>query len=261
MRIVMIGAGNVATNLVHSLSAHHQIIQIFSRTMESASVLAVSGHVENYTDDLAELRTDADIYVISVKDAYVTDVARCVRARCADALIVHTAGSLPMSCIPEGRRGVLYPMQTFSKQRLVDFSQIPVFIEASSAGDLSVINDLASSLSRKVVELSSENRRYLHVAAVLLCNFSNHLATLAYDVLGRHDIPFDVMLPLLDETVRKLHHMKPFDAQTGPAVRKDMNVMDSQRELLSAEPDGDMLRRLYDVLSQSIIALHDGRSV
>lgn len=150
------------------------------------------------------------------------------------------------------RYGVLYPMQTFSKDCPVDFKEIPVFVEASAPDVLAQTEQLACSVSDRVEEMSTERRRCLHLAAVFACNFVNHCYALAADVLGRDGIPFDVMWPLIDETARKVHRLPPVEAQTGPAVRYDRNVMDRQCAMLDGEPER---KALYEMMSQSIHAL------
>lgn len=150
------------------------------------------------------------------------------------------------------RYGVLYPMQTFSKDCPVDFKEIPVFVEASAPDVLAQTEQLARSVSDRVEEMSTERRRRLHLAAVFACNFVNHCYALAADVLGRDGIPFDVMWPLIDETARKVHRLSPVEAQTGPAVRYDRNVMDRQCAMLDGEPER---KALYEMMSRSIHAL------
>ena len=200
------------------LQAGHQLTSVNSRT-------------------LAELPQHADIYIIAVKDSALQEVIEHLANRlqtstpsfregmgvgCAP-LLVHTAGSMPLSVF-DGyacRAGVLYPMQTFSMEREVDFREIPLFIE----GDDPCIRAVAESLSAHVYELSTADRKYLHLAAVFACNFANHCYTLAADVLAKKGLPFDVMLPLVDETARKVHELHPTEAQTGPAARGDQNVI------------------------------------
>ena len=147
------------------------------------------------------------------------------------------------------RYGVFYPMQTFSKEAIVSFNDIPLFLEADSAETLGVLSELARTLSSHIYHLSTEDRKFLHLAAVFACNFANHCMALSADVLGRIGIPFDVMLPLVDQTVRKLHTMSPVDAQTGPAVRHDNNVIISQHHLLDDNPK---MQNVYDLLTESI---------
>ena len=158
---------------------------------------------------------------------------------------------MPMS-LWEGlasRYGVFYPMQTFSKEREADFSEISIFIEANSDSALSLLQQLARSISPKIYHLTTEERKYLHLAAVFACNFVNHCYALSADILAQHGLPFDVMLPLIDETARKVHELSPQQAQTGPAVRCDQNVMDMQAALLADQP---LMEELYRKLSLSI---------
>lgn len=253
MRIVFIGAGNLATNLSKALKAAGlEILQVFSRTAESAYALAELIGCE-YTTNISDIRCDADIYIFSVKDSVLGRLAECVAAQVKDKLFVHTAGSMNMDVLPEGRRGVLYPMQTFSKGREVDFSVIPTFVEAEREEDLEVIKSIADSISRSVYVLSSAERKSLHVAAVFACNFVNHCYRLSEKVLDKYGIPFSVMLPLVDETARKVHELSPYDAQTGPAVRWDENVI--QRHLLMLHDDASM-QTIYELMSKSI---HDDK--
>ena len=227
MRIALIGRGRVATHLLKALlQAGHEVVSVNSRTLE-------------------ELPLEADVYILSVKDSALQDVIRnAVKGR-EGQLFVHTAGSMSMDLFKGccARYGVLYPMQTFSLDREVNFREIPLFIE----GDDPRIRAVAESLSAHVYELSTADRRYLHLAAVFACNFTNHCYALAADVLAQKGLPFDVMLPLIDETARKVHELHPTDAQTGPAVRGDQNVMDAQSALLD-----DRLATIYMLMSESI---------
>ena len=140
-------------------------------------------------------------------------------------------------------------MQSFSKQREVDFNNIPFFIEAANADDCRMLKELASTLSDSVYDLSSVARKHLHLAAVFASNFANHCYELCDEILGKYDIPFEVMLPLIDETARKVHSMSPKSAQTGPAIRYDENVIGMQSRMLAYD---DRIRQIYDIMSKSI---------
>lgn len=250
MRVVLIGAGRLATNLANALkdSGHH-ITAVFSHTLLNAQLLSASVGGEA-TDNISSLPLSADVFIIAVKDAVLASVIEELKKGREDQLLLHTAGSMPLSLFGSHQHaGVFYPMQSFSKERRVDFSEIPIFLEANDAATLETLKILANSVSRKVYELSTEERKYLHLAAVFACNFANHCYALAADVLEAHGLPFDVMLPLIDETARKVHDLHPRDAQTGPAVRYDENVLRSQRELLADNTD---VQQLYDLLSKSI---------
>ena len=220
------------------LQAGHQLTSVNSRT-------------------LAELPQHADIYIIAVKDSALQEVIQHLCSRLSPntpssrrgqgeaPLLVHTAGSMPLSVFDgyDCHAGVLYPMQTFSLDREVDFREIPLFIEGADPR----IRAVAESLSAHVYELSTADRKYLHLAAVFACNFANHCYTLAADVLARKGLPFDVMLPLVDETARKVHELHPTEAQTGPAARGDKNVMAAQSALLDGR-----LQAIYNLMSESI---------
>ena len=226
-RTVLIGRGNVASHFLEALEdAGHQ-------------VLSVGG--SNRTQPIPK---DADLYVIAVTDSAIQSVA----AEIGDVagLVVHTAGSVAMSVLPQRNRGVLYPLQTFTKGQPVDMLQVPLFIE--SDGDISFLREVAGQISNCVTEMDSNRRRYLHLAAVFCCNFTNHMYRITEDMLARHAIPFSVMLPLIDETARKVHTLSPAQAQTGPAVRWNEEVMQAQISLLEREE----LRQLYQLISKSI---------
>lgn len=254
--IVFIGAGNLATNLAKALYAKgFRIVQIYSRTEESARTLAQEVEAA-YTTDLATVAADAQLYVVSLTDAAFVQLLPEIVAGKAHALWVHTAGSIPME-VWAGRverYGVFYPMQTFSKQRAVDFRSIPVFVESNSEEDTRMLKEIASVLSGKVYEATSEQRKSLHLAAVFTCNFTNHMYALAAELLKKYRLPFEVMLPLIDETARKVHELEPRMAQTGPAVRYDTNVIGRHLQMLADEPE---MQQLYRLISESIHRLND----
>lgn len=254
MRIVLIGAGNLATQLGKALrGAHHEVVQVYSRTKDHAQHLADLLNA-GYTDSLDQLVPDVECYVFAVKDQVLPTVIKQVCGLYADgssALFVHTAGSISFDVFPKETKyyGVLYPMQTFSKQRDVDFTDIPVFIEGNSDETSNKLEVLAHSFSKSVYHLSSADRRYLHLSAVWACNFVNHCYDVASEVLAPIGVPFEVMLPLIDETARKVHELSPREAQTGPAVRYDERVMNAQLALMKDHP---MMQDIYRLLSQSI---------
>lgn len=249
MRIILIGSGRLATHLGPALCrAGHEVLQVYSRTQKSAEALATLTKSEAVTD-LEQVVHDADVYICALKDDVLPTLLPSLCKGREEALFLHTAGSVPMDIFqPYARHyGVLYPMQTFSKERQLDFADIPVFIEADSATTFSVVEALASSVSHTVTPLSSDDRRYLHLSAVFACNFVNHCYDLAGMLLEEHGIPFGTLLPLIDETARKVHELSPREAQTGPAVRYDQAVITRQSQLLKGLP-----KDIYDLLSQSI---------
>lgn len=251
--IVLIGAGNLATNLGIALKEHgFAIAQVYSRTQESAQALASTLQAE-YTTQWEEIKKQAALYVVALKDsALVENLPQIVKGR-EKCFFVHTAGSISIDLwqsIPGLEHyGVLYPMQTFSKARRVDFRSVPLFIEASTPADTLQLKQLASCLSEKVQEATSQQRQALHLAAVFACNFSNHCYALAAQLLEEANLSFDKMLPLIDETARKVHQLSPLEAQSGPAVRFDTSVMKTHLNALENHPE---LQSLYRLMSESI---------
>jgi len=238
MRIVLIGRGRLAMNLEHALlSAGHEVASVNSRTLES-------------------LPLEADIFIIAVKDAALADVIRVATKGRESQLFVHTAGSMPMDMFKglTTHYGVFYPMQTFSKERLVDFNDISVFLETNDDVSMERLKMLAATLTTHIYELDSEGRKHLHLAAVFACNFVNHCYALSAEVLAAKGLPFSVMLPLVDETAQKVHELAPKDAQTGPAVRGDQNVMQMQANMLAEKPT---VKQIYEALSNDIQRLAD----
>lgn len=249
MRIVFIGSGNVATHLSVALKkSGNEIIQVYSKTLKNAKLLASQVEAEPI-DNLKSIKSKADLYVFSVKDDMLSEIVKLMPA--TDGIWAHTSGSLPMNLFSLGRSsdyGVIYPLQTFSKSRLVDFQGIPVFIEGDSNHSQHILYGVAKSISGNVRLLDSDNRRYLHLAAVFANNFSNHMFTLASEILNSKGISFDVLKPLIMETAAKVMEMEPKKAQTGPAIRYDEKVIQKHMDLIQ---DGDT-KEIYELISKSI---------
>lgn len=248
MKVVFIGAGNVATHLAVELYRHSfDIIQVYSRTMESASALAQKIHATPITD-IALIDNSAHLYIFSLKDSVLEDIVSQVPLN--GGLWIHTAGSIPMDVFQKyaSRFGVFYPFQTFSKGREVDWLKVPVFIEANESGNLDILRSVAKQISGKVAELSSYDRRYVHLTGVFASNFTNHMYTLSKQFLNHVNLPFDISLPLIDETAAKVHALSPEDAQTGPAVRYDENVINKHLDLIEDEN----IRQIYKLISENI---------
>ena len=184
--------------------------------------------------------------ILSVNDDAITQVSQEFAE--STALVVHTSGSISMDDIASPRRGVLYPMQTFSVDRDVDFRRVPLFLEASDEADMELLGQLAATVSDTWMPMNGEQRKAMHLAAVLCCNFVNHLFELSHDVVVEHGIPFSTLYPLIEETFAKIHTLSPHQAQTGPALRGDRKVMQSHEAMLH-----DPRRRdIYRLLSESI---------
>jgi predicted short-subunit dehydrogenase-like oxidoreductase (DUF2520 family) len=251
MNIVFVGAGRLATQLAKALHAKgHAVAAVYSRTLDSAQALGTAVSSPLATDSIASLPLQADAFIIAVKDDALPGVAAQLAAGRQGQTFLHTAGSVHMSVLAAVKsHGVIYPMQTFSKERHTDFSRIPIFIEGSTPEALATARSIASAVSCRVVQMTSSERRHLHLAAVFACNFANHCYALAADILESHGMSFDDMLPLIDETAAKVHHMHPRLAQTGPAVRYDESIIKAQQELLADKPTA---RQVYAMMSRSI---------
>ena len=252
MNIVMIGSGNVATHFSPALkNAGHTIIQVFSRSESSASILSAKLNCP-YTTDLQNIATNVDLYIFAVKDDALQDVIRRIPRN--SGIWIHTAGSIPMNIFDgySERYGVIYPLQTLSGNRIIDFRKIPLFIEANNVDTEIVIKKVATSVSTVVNVIDSEKRKYLHLAAVFACNFTNYLYAVAAKIIDKQGIDWHVLQPLIDETAAKLYALTPVEAQTGPAVRNDRKTMERHLEII----DDEEIKRLYKVISKNILTLH-----
>ncbi len=248
-RVVVIGAGNVATHLAKALDGKVEIVQVYSHYMANARILAdsLSGAV-TATDSIDDIVDNADIYVLSIKDDAISQVVNRVKPN--DALWVHTSGSVQMDVFggKMTRYGVLYPLQTFSKNIDVDVSAVPFFIEGCTVEVQSQIADFARLLSSNVSYADSHCRKRIHAAAVFACNFTNHLWAKAENILAQDGLDFKVLMPLLRVTLDKAGVISPADGQTGPARRGDYGTMQGHLELLD---DNDA--EIYRMLSHSIM--------
>ncbi len=255
-RIVMIGSGNVARQLSIALfHAGYQIIQVYSRTAAHASALADALNA-SCTDRIVDISDQADLYILAVSDSALPKLAGQINIK--SQLVVHTSGSIGMNLF-QGKAsnfGVLYPLQTFSRNKPVDFSTVPVAIEANNKESKAALLHLGHQLSERVIELDSNNRLHLHLAAVFACNFTNHLYHLASLILEKKNLPFDLLLPLIHETADKTRTIHPGEGQTGPAVRNEKFVIKKHLDLLSFSPE---IRELYDILSRNIFSLSRNR--
>ncbi len=248
LNVVFIGSGNVATHLAKAFHVTgHRVLQVYSRSLENAKLLAEKHHAA-YTDNLSKINREANLYIFAVKDDVLSEVA--AQMPYTSGVWVHTAGSLSLDILScRGKDyGVFYPLQTFSKGRELNFDGIPIFIEGDNTKTVSFLQEMGQSISSKVGVLSSEKRKYLHLAAVFACNFTNHMYVLASEILEREGITFDVLHSLISETASKATIMRPTDAQTGPAVRFDKAVMQNHLQLLSDENQ----RKIYTLLSENI---------
>jgi len=248
MRITILGSGNVATHMAAALkNAGHQIVEVFSPSLQNAALLAYHVRAEA-VDDLEQLKS-TDLFLIAVKDDAIEETA--ARLAKYQTPVVHTSGATSLAVLEKyiSGAGVFYPLQTFSKIREVDFKTVPLCIEANSAELKQMLMELASTISNQVYEVNSNQRRTLHLAAVFACNFPNYLYHIAQGLLGDAKLDFNLLRPLIMETAAKVQDNLPNEVQTGPAVRGDEQTMREHLKLL--EPD-QYLQQVYRLLSEGI---------
>lgn len=252
--IVMIGSGNVATHMAQTLfNAGHKILQVYSRNLKNARTLSQLVNAEPISN-IKSITPEAHLHLISISDKAIEPLVSAIEFE--PMLIAHTAGSISMDALSRFRNyGVFYPLQTFSKQRKVDFSQLPMCLEANSQKNLDILTASAKSITQNVNYLNSEQRKQAHLSAVFACNFVNHFYAVAQHLLKEKNIDFDLIKPLILETAQKVQDMPPLDAQTGPAMRGDTGVINDHLKQLTS----DRLEKLYSFVSDSINEMHQKR--
>jgi len=251
IRITLIGSGNVAQHLIKAFSKSEtvEIVQVFSRKKEALASLIDFDKIVNDYNDLQE----ADLYIIAVSDKAISEVSKQLPFQ--NRIVVHTSGAAPLDVLDsKNRKGVFYPLQTFSKKKEIDFSIIPLCLEAENTFDFRVLETLAKSISNAVFAINSDQRKALHVAAVFVNNFTNHLYQIGQEICEEHQVPFEVLRPLIQETAEKINTLDPIDAQTGPAKRNDTNTIEAHLEYLTNENQ----KNIYKILTQSI--QHNGKT-
>lgn len=250
MRVVIIGAGNVATVLGKLVAkANHEILQVVSRNIDHAQSLATElGCAAG--DDPQTINTTADLYVIAVSDAALKSLYKAYFL--GDKLVVHTAGAVPADVLKavSANYGVMYPLQSLRKENREVPVDMPLLIDGNSEQVISMIRIFAASLSSRVVGANDEERLKLHIAAVIVSNFTNHLYTLAADYCEKEGLDFSMLQPLIEETALRLRTHRPGEMQTGPAIRKDIATIDMHLQVLSAHPS---LQNLYRLMTESIM--------
>jgi len=247
--ITFIGSGNVATHLATAFHrAGHQILQVWSREYDHAESLANRVFAEPI-DRLSLLYTNADVYILAVTDDALFDLALDLKLR--DALVLHTAGAVSLRVLqPISRRhGVVWSPQTFIRDVALDYPSLPFCIEGSSSEVTDTIRELVATVSTHVYDVSTEQRKWLHLAAVMTNNFGNAINAIAQDLLQEHGLPFEILHPLIETTAEKLKHGSLWRQQTGPARRHDQKTIDNQRSLLA---DDARLLQLYDLMTELI---------
>lgn len=244
------GAGRVAGALCKEMhSCGINIRHIVSQSGTNGKPLADSCQA-SWSSDLI-FHDPVDIIIVAVPDNRLHQVLTSIK--CPDnTLVTHTAGSFGLDLFPERmkNKGVFYPLQTFSKGRRISFRDLPFFVEASDAQAAGTLKKLAEILGGKVYIVDNEHRRMLHLAAVFVCNFTNHMLTAGKEITSKAGLSFEVLEPLIKETISKALKEGPEISQTGPAVRNDLNTIAKHMDLLSFSPE---LQKVYEEVTQSII--------
>ena len=248
--IVFLGFGNVNFHLINTLYKHNKdsVIQVYNR-----SEINLNKELNKipFTTDLSKIK-EADLYIIGIPDDAIAAFSETLPLK--NKLVVHTSGSVSMEALSKrNRKGVFYPLQTFSKNREVNFNTIPICIEAKEEADLELLTNLGKSLSEKVVEIDSDERSKLHLAAVFVNNFVNHLYAIGDDILGNNELSFDLLHPLIEETASKVKTLSPSEVQTGPARRGDQKTIEKHLHLLKEGPESE----LYQQLTESLMKKFD----
>lgn len=250
--ISIVGAGNVAWHLTKALEdAGHHIHEVYSRNEKNAEALVKKLYSTNATSSLDFSKSKASLFIIAVSDDAIEELAADLLLP-DNATVVHTSGSAPLEAFGNTARhyGVFYPFQSFSKSRIVDFKDIAVFVEASDKETSKMLLKLGQTISNKVLQMNGDKRQALHISAVFASNFTNHLLFIAKQVAIANKIDFELLEPLIIETVNKGLEIGPEKSQTGPAARGDLKILDQHLSFLE---DNKPVQEIYQLLSQHIL--------
>jgi predicted short-subunit dehydrogenase-like oxidoreductase (DUF2520 family) len=251
-RLVIIGSGNVATHLAMAFQqAGLNVCGIYSRTLENAQVLADKLSVKVFKS-VDEIIVDADAYLLAVSDSALPEIIKDLPA--LDGVLMHTSGSVGLDVFPEQvkRSAVFYPLQTFSKEKQIDYSIVPILLESEETAVLDALHLLGKKISKTVRTIDSKQRKQLHLSAVFMCNFSNYMFHISERLLKENDLDFELLKPLLDETIEKLDVLSPAEAQTGPAIRNDEKTLSEHLEMLKNHPEYQFIYQLISAQIQKI---------
>lgn len=243
--VIVLGSGNVASHLISYINASNELnlVQIYARNLNNINVSIDNSLI---TNDFSQIK-NADIYIIAVSDNSISEVSE--KLPFENRFVVHTSGSAELSTInPKNKRGVFYPLQTFSKNKAIDFNEIPFCLETEFESDYENLEKFANKFSTKVYKISSEQRKYIHITAVFVSNFTNHMFTIGNEICKDNNIPFEIFKPLIQETINKITDLEPIKAQTGPAVRDDTNTIKKHLNLITNEK----IKSLYLNITESI---------
>lgn len=244
--IVILGSGNVAQHLINAVmkSDGLQLLQVFARNPESISGLIPYDKITSSFETIL----DADLYLISVSDNAISEVSISLKFK--NKLVAHTSGSFSIDDLDSrNRKAVFYPLQTFSKNKEINFREVPICLESQNESDFKILEKVAYCISDKVFTINSSQRKSLHVSAVFVSNFVNHLYSIGNDICKENEVDFDILKPLIQETAHKILSLAPNEAQTGPAKRNDTLTINSHLQFISDENQ----KETYKMLTKSII--------
>jgi len=247
INVVLLGFGNLNLNLCRAFidAENVEIKQIYNR---NPIKLETPFKSIPFTEDLSKLM-EADVYIIGIPDDDISGFSESLPIQ--NRLVVHTSGAMEMDQLAHrNRKGVLYPLQTFSKHRKVDFKNIPICIEAENKTDLEMLEKLGNSISENTIEISTSKRARLHLAAVFVNNFVNYLYQIGDEILTKEALSFDLLKPLIFETASKIEYLSPAEAQTGPARRKDQKTIDKHLQMLQNSPNSEFYELFTKALRQ-----------
>ena len=250
MRVLIIGAGNVATVLGRLIKeANHEIVQVISRNKATAAALAAELGCA-HTDDFTNIDQSADLYLVAMSDAALNELPEKIQL--GNKLIVHTAGAISKDVLKDisQQYGVLYPLQSLRKELTEKPAMIPLLVEGNNETTTQTLLTFAESISPNVSVTTENDRFKLHVAAVVVNNFTNHLYALAAEYCKIGNVPFNLLYPLIETAASRLQHFPPNQMQTGPAIRKDISTLDKHLRLLPAHPK---LKSIYLKMTDSIM--------
>jgi len=247
--IVILGAGQVGHHLLRAFSEKGHNVSIWNRTLSHAIDSAV-GTNAIVLKNLSDIPFETDFCIAAFSEQAISEIGAQIPP--IRGILAHTAGSVPMELLkPFAKRyGVFYPLQTFTQNRVPEYSQIPIFIESSDIEGVSQLQNLAQTVFGPCITLDSEQRSKLHLAAVFACNFANASLMAAQDIVEENGLSFDLLLPLINETLAKTMDHKPSYNQTGPAVRNNKQIIAKQLKMLNENP---ALAAMYEAITQYII--------
>lgn len=253
LSVSFIGSGNLAWHLAPALdNAGFVVREVYSPQRKNATALVNKLYQAEVKDSLDFSNSSSKVFILAVSDDVIEEVVNEIVLP-EDAILVHSSGSQPLQILALAatfRIGVLYPLQTFSKLKKVDFAEIPVFVESNQEEVREVLMRMAKAISRKVQVIDSSKRVALHVAAVFASNFTNHMLSISKTIMEVSDLPYDWLKPLIAETITKSLSIGPEAAQTGPAKRGDLEILDKHLAMLQED---EQIAELYKLISQHII--------